>query len=155
MLKRFTSHTVMALAEASLVALLIVGLLAGTALAGRGGGGGKPGGGGGKATTATGSFTLVMVDPNDTAINWGDDITFDVTSTATYTFVDVDCSVGGTVVFHQGVGFYPGYPFSQIVSLENWQWTSGEASCVAKLYYTRADGTYPKTLATMGFDVDP
>ena len=33
MVKRFTSHTLMALAEASLVALLVVGLIAGTALA--------------------------------------------------------------------------------------------------------------------------
>ena len=37
MLKRFTSHSLMALAEASLVALLVVGLMAGTAFAGRGG----------------------------------------------------------------------------------------------------------------------
>ena len=41
MLKRFTTHTLMALAEASLIALLVVGLIAGTAFAGRGGGG-KP-----------------------------------------------------------------------------------------------------------------
>jgi len=153
MVKRFTSHTLMALAEASLIALLVVGLIAGTALAGKPSGGGGKGGGG--KTTATGSFTLRLVDANDSTVNWGDDITFDVTSTATYTFVDVDCSQDGQVVFHQGAGFYPGYPFSKVYSLENWQWTSGGAACDARLYYTRADGTYPKTLATMSFAVAP
>ena len=42
MVKRFTSHTVMALAEASLVALLVVGMVAGTAFAAKGGGGKPP-----------------------------------------------------------------------------------------------------------------
>ena len=37
MLKRFTTHSLMALAEASLIALLVVGLIAGTAFAGKGG----------------------------------------------------------------------------------------------------------------------
>ena len=42
-----SSHALQAIAEGSLIALLVVGLMAGTALAGGKGGGGKPGGGGG------------------------------------------------------------------------------------------------------------
>ena len=76
-------HSTQAVLEGALIASLVVGLMAGTALAGKPGGGGggghgKPGGGG----TATGGLTLVMVaDANgNRAPNWNDTITFSVTS---------------------------------------------------------------------------
>ena len=80
MLKQFTTHTVMALAEASLIALLVVGLIAGTAFAGRGGGG-KPSGGGSaysgsiSARADSSSTTTATASPNR-----GDVVTFDIST---------------------------------------------------------------------------
>ena len=69
MLKRFTTHSLMALAEASLIALLVVGLIAGTTFAGKGG---------------SNSFTLVMVNDmnGDHAPNYAETITFDLSTKA-------------------------------------------------------------------------
>ncbi len=114
--------------------------------------GGKPGGGGGKGgkpSGATGSFTLVMIEPSDTVLNHGDDITFDVTSTATYPFVDLDCYQGATLVLHQSVGFYGGWPWSQVFTLGGWAWPGGAGDCNARLY----DEGSGNTLATMSFHV--
>ena len=148
MLKRFTSHTVKALAEASLVALLIVGLLAGTAFAARGGGG-MPGGG---TTTGGGSLALVIVVDNngDGAPNQGDTVTFDVTTSASRPFVSVKCHQGGTMVYGASAGFYADYPWSKNFGLETTTWTSGGADCTATLYTTK-DGTRLNVLATLGF----
>ena len=83
MLKQFTTHSLMALAEASLIALLVVGLIAGTAFAGRGG---KPGGGGGKPTGGSaysGTIWLapLVVDSNSNGLpNRGDVVTFDIST---------------------------------------------------------------------------
>ena len=75
MLKRFTTHSLMALAEASLIALLVVGLIAGTAFAGKGGkGGGKPTGG---AHSGTIWLAPLVVDNNGNGLpNRGDVVTF-------------------------------------------------------------------------------
>ena len=79
MLKRFTTHTLMALAEASLIALLVVGLIAGTAFAGRGGGG-KPSGGG-SAYSGSISLAPIVVDSNGNgAPSRGDVVTFDIST---------------------------------------------------------------------------
>lgn len=127
-------HVVMALAEASLLALLVVALVAAPAFAGKGGNGGgkgKPG------TGSTGSLTLVMVaDANrNGAPNWGDTITFQVTSTSQYPYVDVACYQGGTLVYSAYAGFYPSYPWpgAQQMPLYSPSWTGGAAGCVAKL----------------------
>jgi hypothetical protein len=80
-------------------------------------------------------------------------VTFDVSTNATWPFVDLDCYQGGTLVFHQGVGFYAGYPWTQIFNLEGWGGPSGAADCNAKLYHTKADGSNPTTLASMSFHV--
>ena len=54
-------HSTMAVLEGALVASLVVGLMAGTALAGKGSGGHKPGGGAG----GSGSLALQMITDND------------------------------------------------------------------------------------------
>ena len=130
MLKRFTSHTVIALAEASLVAMLIVGLLAGTAFAGKGGGGGKPVGGGGG--------TIRMVPLTDAVPNHGDQVTFNVSSTATtQPMVRLECRQGSDLVYTASAGFYPDYPWqwAQTFTLESTLWASGAADCTGTLYY--------------------
>ena len=55
---RITKHTVQAIAEGALIATLVVGLMAGTAFAGKGGG--KQSGGG--STGGGGGVSMVLVD---------------------------------------------------------------------------------------------
>lgn len=136
-IRRITSHSLQAIAEAALIALLVVGLMAGTAFAGKGGtagtgGHGKPGSGG-----STGTLTLVMVaDANGNgAPNWGDTISFNVTSSSAYPTVSVRCSQGGTMVYSADAGFYASYPWpgAQNMPLYSPSWTGGAASCNATL----------------------
>ena len=105
---------------------------------GGGGGGKKPGGGG--TIGGTGSLTLVMaVDNNGNgAPNWGDTITWTISTTATtQPNVSVTCSQNGTVVYGTEAGYYVGYPWpwTQQMKLSSTAWSSGAASCSAKLYY--------------------
>jgi hypothetical protein len=125
------------------------------ALAAKGGAGGK-GGGGGKpshSAPATGTFQLVLSESTDGQAHWGQHITFDVTSNATYYFVGVACSQGGAVVYQQDIGFYPGWPWSQEFTLMSYAWTGGAADCSARLYSSLSDGSNQQTLATMTFPV--
>jgi hypothetical protein len=148
--KRLMSHTTMAFAEAGLIALLVVGLVAGTAFAAKGGGG-KPGGGG----TSSSTLTMVMVDPADTSANHNDWITFTVTTTEPYPVVSATCSQGGVVVFGDSHPMYspniwedPGH-----FKLASLSWTSGGASCTAALKGTNRGKVV--TLATTSFSVEP
>lgn len=147
MVKRFTSHTLMALAEASLVALLIVGLMAGTAFAGKGGG--KPGGG----TTSGNSLTVVDMD-GDGVINYGDSVTFRLTTTASRPFVSVNCYQGGAWVYAASVGYFADYPWDQWFTLATSSWPAGSGECTAQLYTSR-DGIRINVLATTAFSVAP
>ena len=99
-------------------------------------GGGKHGGGG----TTGGSSSLAVVMVNDLngngAPNYGDTITFKVSTTATaQPYVEVTCSQNGTVVYSAWAGFYAGYlwPGQQMMPLTSPSWTGGAASCVATL----------------------
>jgi hypothetical protein len=112
-------------------------------------------GGGHHTTSATGSFALkVVTDVNgDGKLNYGDSITFTVSSSATYPFVDLDCYQGTTLVLHQGVGFYGGYPFSQVFNLKGWAWPGGAADCTATLYSTDYDGSNYTFLSSASYHV--
>ena len=133
MVKRFTSHTLMALAEASLVALLVVGLMAGTAFAGKGagGGGGKPPKGG--STSGTLALVLLQDANGNGAPNWNDTITFTVTTSAQYPTVDVRCYQAGSLVYSGSAGWYESYPWpgARIMPLYSPSWTGGAATCSA------------------------
>jgi hypothetical protein len=126
-------HFAQTVAHSSVIALLIVGLMAGSVFAGRGGGGGgkpKPGG-------TSGSLTLVMVsDANGNgAPNWNDTITFNVTSSSSSPYVSVKCYQGGTLVYGADAGFYADYPWpgARNMPLSSPAWTGGAASCSATL----------------------
>src|SRR6476469_4738078 len=99
-------HSTMAVLEGALVASLVVGLMAGTALAGKPGGGGGGGGGGGHhgggstTTTYTGTVSLELLN-GATAAVYGGQVTFNVTSNAPYYFVEAKCSQASTVVYQQ------------------------------------------------------
>jgi hypothetical protein len=144
---RIFKHTAGAALEAGLIALLVVGLIAGSALAA------KPstnsGHKGGGSTGGTSSLSVVMVtDVNgDAAPNWGDTITFKVTTTATYPYVSVTCSQGGTLVYSASAGFYASYPWpgARNMPLSSPSWTGGAADCTAVLN---------TSLATLKFHVN-
>ncbi len=130
------SHTAQALAEGALIALIVVGLVAGSALAARGGGsaggkggGGKPSGGG----TATISLAPLVDDKNGNGTpNWGDVVTFNVSTTATtQPWVNLVCKQNGVVVSQSWDGYFEGSLTTRNFSLYSPQWSSGAADCVA------------------------
>jgi hypothetical protein len=134
-----------AVAVAAALALALVP----AALAGKGsGGGGSKGGGGGS------SLGLVMVsDGNGNGLpNWGDTITFNVSTTASYPSVQLACYQNGALVFNHTAGFFPSYMWSKDYTLETSSWTSGAANCTATLYYTAKNGSNA-TLASLTFAV--
>jgi len=116
------------------------------ALAGKG----KPGGGGGGSGSSL-SGPMMVVDKNANGLpNWGDTITFNVSSSATYPSVEVDCSQSGVMVYAGTVGFYPSYPWAKQFILSSTAWTGGAASCTATLYSTSANG-HRSNIASLSF----
>jgi hypothetical protein len=121
------------------------------------GGGGKGGGKGGGGTTSGGgggSLSLVMyADQNGNGLpNWGDTVTFNVSTTATTTpNVELKCFQNGSVVYGATAGFYDGYPWpwTKNMNLSSGAWTGGAANCTAELYY----GVNHTVLATLSFNV--
>ncbi|HEX5015241.1 MAG TPA: hypothetical protein VFV72_13905 [Candidatus Limnocylindrales bacterium] len=108
------SHAAQAIVEGALVALIVVGLVAGTALAGKGG----HGGGG-----STGGALSV---PNGTYAS-----TTTATAGAAYNWVHAKCSQGGTVVYEQWVKA-DGARHATFTLGPTPMWTSGGASCWAE-----------------------
>jgi hypothetical protein len=147
------SHSAQAIAEGALISLLVVGLMAGTAFAGKPavGTGGHKGGGG---ATGTGSFSLVVNSP-DGLPHYNQNYTFKVTSTATYPFVRDDCYQNGTLVYSQYEGFYSGWLWGTDFIWWSSAWTGGAADCTATLYSTDSTMSTKTTLATMSIHVSP
>jgi hypothetical protein len=114
---------------------------------GKGAAGGKP--------RSSGSSSLYLKDmttgvDHATSANYGDTITFDVSTTQTqYPAVSVKCYQNGTLVFGASAGFYPTYtwPWAQVMTLSSSAWTGGAASCTAVL-------SGASTLATLNFPVN-
>ena len=109
----------------------------------------KPGG-----ASSSSSLTFVMhADTNGNDLpDWGDTVTFNVSTTeTTEPHVDLTCSQGGTVVYGATTGFYASYPWpwTQNMTLSSQMWTGGAANCVARLYYF--SGTSSVTLASQSF----
>src|SRR5438552_17595165 len=91
--------------------------------------------GGKKPTTSTntGSFSLVLVDSTDGVAHWGQHVTFDVTSTAAYYFVRLDCYQNSVWVYEQSTGLYVGWLRDQR-STRTWVvWGDGAADGAALL----------------------
>jgi hypothetical protein len=133
---------------ASIMAIVVAIGLTPAALAGKGGNG-KPSGG-----SVTGNLSHKMVtDRNGDGLpNWNDEVTFNVTSSASYPMVNLRCYQGSTMVDNQTVGFYVGWPWSKVFPLSDWyMWPSGGADCTATLYYQTRKGNV--TLGTHSFRV--
>ena len=128
-------HTAQALAEGALIALIVVGLVAGSALAARGGGGGHKGGGG--TTTGSGTISLVsppVVDNNGNGSpNWRDVVRFNVSTSTTQPYVNLYCYQNGAFVAGGSEGYFPGALDDGNFGLYGGSWAGGAADCTAKL----------------------
>jgi hypothetical protein len=137
------------------VAVLLLAF-SGVASAAKGGAGGSGGGGkGGKPTSGSSSLTLVTLNSTDGLPHWGQQITFNVSTTATTEpHVNVSCSQNGAVVYGAATGYYASYPWpwTQTMTLSSQTWTGGAADCTAVLQ--AYSGTSVTTLTTLGFHVD-
>ncbi len=86
--------------------------------------------------------------------NWGDTVTFSISTTATTSpYVNLSCHQNGVLVASADSGFFSGYPWAtQNMTLKSTLWAGGAADCTATLYY---NGSKSKvTLATLPFHVD-
>jgi hypothetical protein len=114
-------------------------------------------GGGVKGTSGSSTITgpVMVVDNNGDGLpNWGDTVTFNVSTTATTTpFVTLNCYQNGALVASGTKGFWDG-------SIDpNWNfglssptWKSGAADCVASLEMQTKRGW--SQLASLSFHVD-
>jgi hypothetical protein len=112
--------------------------------------------GGQHSPVTTSSLKLVILTGPDQVPNWGEQITFDVSTTATeYPYVDVTCTQNSTTVYGATTGYFASYPWpwTQVMTLQSQAWTSGAADCTARLYYL--DGKRTRTLASLPFHVQP
>jgi hypothetical protein len=108
------------------------------------------------AASGTSSLTLVLLDSTDGLAHWGQNVTFNVSTTATTEpYVSVDCYQNGTLVYGAMAGFFASYPWpgTQTMNLSSPSWTSGGASCKATLYYYSGKKTV--TLTTLNFQAYP
>jgi hypothetical protein len=149
---RFTTHTLMALAEASLVALLVVGLIAGTAFAGKGGGKG----GGGKPTGGSGTITWYVMDGSDTIANYRERVAFNVSTSSTdRPFVGLRCYQDGVFVLDGYTGYFPTYAYEPWITLGSPYWDPAVAAdCTARLFYYNSRGDQI-VVATTSFVAHP
>jgi hypothetical protein len=135
--------------RAAVGALAIAAIVATASVASAGkptasGGGGKPKPG----TGGTGTISLVL--PADGVANWGDQIRFNVSTTATtQPYVRLVCTQDGQVVASGREAYYPGTLDDGNFGLYSSMWTGGAADCTAKL--EKRDGT---VLGTTSFHVD-
>ena len=125
--------------------LLTFSLLSGTAEAARGGG---RGGG------ASGSLSLVLLDSTDGLAHYGQHVTFAVSTTVRYPYVELQCSQGGTVVAQGWEGFFTGALSDGVFGLYSPQWTGGAADCTAYISYMTKRGTWQRVAST-SFGVSP
>jgi hypothetical protein len=147
-LRALLSHVALALAEAGLIALLVVGLIAGTAFAAKGGGHGS-----GHTTTGSGSINLVLMN-GDLEAHFGAQVTFDISTTATDSpFVHLTCYQAGSLVLEGWQGFFPtalGDEWFYLGPTPAWQ--GGAADCAANLEKYGKRGSW-SVLASANFHV--
>ena len=112
-------------------------------------------GGGGKSQTGSIALKLTTDNNGDGLPNWGDTITYDVSTTATTApSVSTSCVQNGVVVLHGDTSFYDGNPFAytNYLALKSGIWTSGAADCTATMYYN--SGKRQVILNTLTFHVN-
>jgi hypothetical protein len=103
-----------------------------------------------RGTSGGSSLSVVVKDGPDQTPNYGETITFAVTSSVDKKWVDLYCYQGGAYVYSQTAGFFPDYPWAPDYQLASAYWTSGAADCKATLYTTNSRGRQ-SVLATLSF----
>jgi hypothetical protein len=109
------------------------------------------------ASAAKSSIHLVMPTAATTGASttphFGDQVTFAISTTASFPWVDTACSQNGQVVYEQWDGFFDGYAGTQMFTLGPTQlWSGGAASCTATLVTFDRNGR-PSKLASTSFNV--
>jgi hypothetical protein len=112
---------------------------------------------GGKSNATGSSVGLIMVADSNTngLANFGDTVTFDVSSAATnYPTVTLNCYQDGAKVFWASANFYDsGLPaWMRNFTLSSTYWTGGSADCTATL--SDASSGKMQTLASRDFHVE-
>jgi hypothetical protein len=96
-----------------------------------------------------------MVDPGDAVANRGDQVTFEVSTTATAKpWVALKCYQDGAWVYVANHGFFDAYPWAPNFTLSSGAWTDGAGDCYAELYLVTSNGR-SRTLTTVAFHVEP
>ena len=149
--RSFTSHSLAALLEAGIIALIVLTLVVAPALAAKGGGAGK---GPGKQASTT--ISVVLLDSSDAVANHGERITFDVVTSATdRPFVSLKCWQGTVGVYNKSIGIFPSYLYDPWFTLDSMYWTAGAgATCTAAAYFYDKRGNQ-KPLASLEVIVAP
>ena len=127
----------------SLVAVIVLALaVAAPAMAG------KPPKGGGSA--ANGTIKLVLLNSTDGVAHYGQNVRFDVSTTATTEpWVSLKCYQRRTLVAQGSEGYFEGALSDGVFGLYSGAWSGGAADCTANL--TKPDGS---VLATTSFHVE-
>ncbi len=134
-----------------------MGLVPAAGLAAKGGGadrgGGKPGGGDSAST-----ISLVLLESVDGLAHFGQEVTFDVSTTATdYPWVTAKCFQDGALVYQQSNGMFP-TSLNDVFTLgPTPSWQGGGATCTATLenWDSYAKNRKIVALASMSFTVEP
>lgn len=115
---------------------------------------GKPGGGGGGGGSSSITGPVLVTDLNGNgAVDFGDTVTFNESTTATnQPYVNVLCYQGGVLVMNSWNGFFDqALNPTRNFSLYSPSWQSGAASCTAWLDMYTKRGT--AQLASVSFQV--
>ncbi len=149
-IRSVTSHTLLALAEAGIIAALVLTLIVAPALAAKGGGG-KPGGSSG----GTGTISLVLLESTDGLAHFGQKVTFNVSTTATnMPYVHLQCSQNGALVAEARQGYFETALGNQWFYLgPTPAWQGGDADCTAYLEKYTSKGW--QVLGSTSFHVYP
>ena len=91
------------------------------------------GGKGNTAGSSGSSLSVVNVSVPGAPPSYGQTITFQVKSSSSEPYVQLNCSQNGVVVYQHQAGFYAGYPWPNTFVLSSSYWTGGSANCTAYL----------------------
>jgi hypothetical protein len=120
-----TKHIKFAITALAALAALATVFFASPADAAKGGG--KP-----KVPPGTTTIALVVLSGGDSLPNWGENVTFNISTTqTTQPWVHLVCSQNGSVVSENWEGMFAGSLDDGVIGLYSPQWTGGAADCTA------------------------
>jgi hypothetical protein len=140
---KILKHGAGAVLEGGLIAVIAIGLVAGSALAA------KPAAGG----TGGGGMSVVVLNSTDGSAHWGGEVTFRFSTSNPYPVASATCSQGGVVVYGDSHPMYQPNPWNDpgTFVLSSQAWSGGSATCTALLKGTSHGKVV--TLASVTFTV--